>query len=97
MAKSIMQSRQECYVCRMKYNVATVAGLEEHHVLNGPLRPMAERYGLKVWLCHNHHNEPPLGVHFNPAARLVLEQAAQFAFDELHGPGSFARVFGEEI
>ena len=39
----------------------------------------------------------PLGVHFDPAARRVLEQAAQFAFDELHGPGSFARVFGEEI
>lgn len=54
-------------------------------------------YGLKVWLCHNHHNEPHLGVHFDPAARRVLEQAAQFAFDELHGPGSFAEVFGEEI
>ena len=97
MAKSIMQSRRECYVCRMKYGVVTERGLEEHHVLNGPLRPMAEQYGLKVWLCHNHHNEPPLGVHFDPGARRVLEQAAQFAFDELHGPGSFAEVFGEEI
>ena len=38
-----------------------------------------------------------MGVHFDPAARRVLEQAAQFAFDELHGPGSFAEVFGEEI
>lgn len=44
-----------------------------------------------------HHNEPPLGVHFDPAARRVLEQAAQFAFDNLHGPGSFAEVFGEKI
>lgn len=60
-------------------------------------RALSEQYGLKVWLCHDHHNEPPLGVHFDPAARRVLEQAAQFAFDELHGPGSFAEVFGEEI
>ena len=49
MAKSILQSDKECYLCR------------------------------------------------KPGARRELEQAAQFAFDELHGPGSFAEVFGEEI
>ena len=52
MSESIMQTRRECYVCRMKYGVETVKDLEEHHVLNGPLRPVAEQYGLKVYLCH---------------------------------------------
>lgn len=81
-----------------RYNLRTTRGLEEHHILFGRgRRELSERYGLKVWLCHDHHNEPPLGVHFDPAARRELEQAAQFAFDELHGPGSFAEVFGEEI
>lgn len=98
MAKSILQSDKECYLCRKRYNLRTTRGLEEHHILFGRgRRELSERYGLKVWLCHNHHNEPPLGVHFDPAARRELEQAAQFAFDDLHGPGSFAKVFGEEI
>ena len=98
MAKSILQSDKECYLCRRFYNLRTTRGLEEHHILFGRgRRELSERYGLKVWLCHNHHNEPPLGVHFNPEARRELEQAAQFAFDNLHGPGSFAKVFGEEI
>ena len=98
MAKSILQNDKECYLCRKRNNLRTTRGLEEHHILFGRgRRELSERYGLKVWLCHNHHNEPPLGVHFDPAARRVLEQAAQFAFDELHGPGSFARAFGEEI
>ena len=97
LSKSIIQAEKECYICRRWYAVKTTRGLEEHHVLNGPLRSFSERHGLKVWLCHNHHNEPHLGVHFDPAARRELEQAAQFAFDDLHGPGSFAEVFGEEI
>lgn len=72
-AKSIMQARRECYVCRMKYNVSTVGKLEEHHVLNGPLRPVAEKYGLKVWLCHRHHNEPGYSAHFDHHLRLDLK------------------------
>ena len=52
MSKSIMQARRECYICREKYNVLNERGLEEHHVLNGPLRSFSEQYGLKVWLCH---------------------------------------------
>nr|DAN24878.1 MAG TPA: Protein of unknown function (DUF968) [Caudoviricetes sp.] len=98
MAKSILQSERECYLCRKWYNLHTTRGLEEHHIVFGRgRRELSERYGLKVWLCHNHHNEPPLGVHFDPQARRALEQAAQEAFDDLHGPGSYARVFGENI
>ena len=73
MAKSILQSDKECYLCRKRYNLRTTRGLEEHHILFGRgRRELSERYGLKVWLCHNHHNEPPLGVHFDPSARRVM-------------------------
>ena len=96
--KSIIQTRKECWVCREYYNLCTTVGLEEHHIMFGRgRRELSERYGLKVWLCHNHHNEPPMGVHFNENVRHELEKTAQIAFDHLHGPGSFDRVFGEKI
>ncbi|HIZ48322.1 MAG TPA: hypothetical protein H9810_06380 [Candidatus Gemmiger excrementavium] len=85
MAKSIMQDGKYCYICRKEYNINTVSGLEEHHVFGGPLRPLSEHYGLKVYLCHRHHNEPPLGVHFNATARWRLERDAKRAFDLRHG------------
>ena len=60
MAKSILQNDKECYLCRRMYNLRTTRGLEEHHILFGRgRRELSERYGLKVWLCHNHHNESP--------------------------------------
>ena len=43
MAKSIIQSEKECYICRRWYNVRTTRGLEEHHILNG--RCAASRRG----------------------------------------------------
>lgn len=87
-AKSILQDGKYCYICRKNYNINTVNGLEEHHVFGGALRPLSERYGLKVWLCHRHHNEPPNGVHFDPVARWHLERDAKRAFDAQHGPGA---------
>lgn len=48
MSQSIIQTRKECYICRLKYNVMTTTGLEEHHVFNGPLRKKAEYYGRKM-------------------------------------------------
>lgn len=96
MSKSIMQSRKECYVCRMMYNVATVQGLEEHHVLNGPLRPLAERYGLKVWLCHKHHNEPGYSAHFDHHLRLHLKQQAQRDFEDVYGHRQWMAEVGKD-
>lgn len=59
MAKSIMQEEKECYICH------TTQNLEKHHVFGAAYRKKSERDGLTVYLCHNHHNEPPEGVHHN--------------------------------
>ena len=60
MAKSILQSDKECYLCRRFYNLRTTRGLEEHHILFGRgRRELSERYGLKVWLCHNNTMSRP--------------------------------------
>ena len=90
MSKSIMQTTKCCYICRTKYLVETTTGLEEHHVLNGPLRSFSEQYGLKVWLCHRHHNEPGYSAHFDVRLALVLKAAAQKSYEEKNGPGAHA-------
>lgn len=72
MAKSILQTEQECFFC------GTTIWLEEHHVFNGnPNRALSEKYGLKVWLCHAHHNEPPNGVHHNASTNNWLKATVQ--------------------
>lgn len=96
MAESIMQSRRECYVCRMLYGVVTVKELEEHHVLNGPLRPLSERYGLKVWLCHKHHNEPGYSAHFDHRLRLYLKQQAQRNFEDRYSHRQWMAEIGKD-
>lgn len=85
MARSILQISRECYVCRRWYNVRTVNGLEEHHILTGPLRRFAEREGLKVWLCHRHHNEPGFSAHFDPELAADLKRTAQTHYEDTHG------------
>lgn len=91
---SILQTKRECYLCRRFYNLHTVRGLEEHHIMYGRgRRELSELYGLKVYLCHRHHNAPPLGVHFNPITRRGLENDARIALDARYGAGAFDRIF----
>ena len=96
MAKSILQSQKECFVCRRWYNVKTVRGLEEHHVLTGPLRSFAEQQGLKVWLCHRHHNEPGYSAHFDHHLRLDLKKQAQQDFEDLYGHDRWMEEIGKD-
>lgn len=96
MSASIMQVRRECYVCRMMYGVSTTTGLEEHHVLNGPLRSVAEQYGLKVFLCHRHHNEPGYSAHFDHQLRLKLKKQAQRDFEDVYGHRQWMSVVGKD-
>ncbi len=96
MADSIMQRRKECYICRYRYGVSTVDTLEEHHVLNGPLRSFSERYGLKVWLCHRHHNEPPDGVHHNAEMMDWMKSCGQLAFETWYGHDRWIKEVGKD-
>lgn len=55
--KSIMQNRKECFNCM------TYSNLEEHHIFFGVAnRKLAEKDGLKVWLCPECHRGTH-GVH----------------------------------
>ena len=88
--KIIMQSQKVCYVCSITQN------LEAHHCFGAANRNKSEKYGLKIWLCHNHHNESiPVdkGVHFNRYLDLRLKRMAQRQFEHIYGHELFMAEF----
>lgn len=85
--KSILQKNKECYFC------GRTTWLEEHHIFGAVNRSLSEKYGLKVWLCHNCHNEPPNGVHHNQENNLWLKRTGQKAFESLYDE-DFLKIFG---
>lgn len=97
MSKSIMQREKECYICRKLIGAGVPlpgAGLEEHHIFGAANRKLSEHYGLKVWLCHAHHNEPPEGAHHNKVVMQMLHEEGQLAFERSHPGLSFREIFG---
>lgn len=62
---------KKCFLCGSYRN------LECHHIFGGANRKLSEQYGLKVMLCHNCHNEPPFGVHFDHEKMVYLRQLGQ--------------------
>ena len=86
--KSIMQKEKVCFI------TGSTQSLEEHHIFGAANRALSEKYGLKVWLRHDIHNEPPSGVHFNKAHDLMLKRAAQKAFNEHYPQLNFIEIFG---
>lgn len=83
MAKSIIQEdKTRCYLCGRNAN-ADYFGLDEHHVFFGPNRKASEKYGLKVYLCHDscHLN----GVHKNAKLNRSLQADVQVKAMEHYG------------
>jgi hypothetical protein len=57
-------------------------------------RKLSEKYGLKVYLCAEHHRGNA-GVHHNASLDLKLKQMAQSRFEEVHPELSFIKIFGK--
>lgn len=99
MSRSIIQDKKEhqCYLCKMfgeEYYFRT--DLEEHHIFFGnPNRSLSERYGLKVYLCPNHHRTGRKAVHRNREMDLMLKRIGQQAFEKRYGHKMFVSVFGK--
>lgn len=69
--KSIIQHDWEhCFICGA---IAT----EKHHIFPASNRPLSDADGLVVHLCHNCHNEPPQGIHFDRGAADRLKAFAE--------------------
>ena len=85
--KSILQQDERCYLCGGR------SGLETHHVMNGTAnRPLAEKYGLTVRLCHRCHTGDR-GAQYDRELNRQLKQDAQRAFERLHGHEMWMKVF----
>lgn len=86
--KSIVQKDKKCFIC------GTEIGLERHHIFGAANRQKSERYGLTVWMCHYHHNEPPEGAHYNKDTADLLHEVGQYAFEQTHTRKQFLQEFG---
>ena len=84
---SILQHEKRCWVC------GRVTGLEVHHIFAGIAnRTLSEKYGLKVWLCHEHHTGKH-GAQYDPVLNRQLKQDAQYAFEKVYGHAKWMAVF----
>lgn len=89
MSKSIIQKKKECIICGS-------LNTEEHHVFYGTAnRKLSEKYGLKVYLCAEHHRGTR-GVHGKDGKMIdsYLKQLAQSKFEEKESREKFIQIFG---
>lgn len=98
MAKSIMHSKQDrtCCLCMLlNGDYDTRTGLQEHHAMSGTAnRKLSEHYGLKVYLCLDHHTVGPYAVHNNAGMRHLLQENAQKIFEKKYSHEKWMEVFG---
>ncbi len=81
----------KCYIC------GRYLPLELHHVYGASRRKTSTKYKAVVNLCHECHNEPPLGVHHNKDIRLALQSQFQEKLmkDNNWSAEDFIRIFGK--
>lgn len=97
MSKSIMHRKDgTCYLCSKIFGGDWVyPETEEHHVMFGTAdRKLSEHYGLKVYLCINHHRTSAEAVHRNKKNDLILKVDAQKAFIDRYPDKDWMEVFG---
>ena len=89
--KSIIQSKKECFICKVNYGVSTTNELHEHHIFEDTA---SEKYCLNIWLCHRHPTtNPRYSVRYQKQLDLELKQLAQKKFEETHSRKEFIEHF----
>ena len=74
MSKSIIQTKDECYICRMVYGLESPAD-DTHHCLHGSMRQNADEDGLTVRLCRYHHDRLHKKGEFDKALQITAQNA----------------------
>jgi len=92
---SILQTNKLiCFRCNR------ICRCEEHHIFDGnPNRKLSEKYGLKVYLCHDCHNRDAKhkSIHFDADEMLKLQRLGQKAFMNYYKKSAdeFREIFGK--
>lgn len=98
MSKSILQDKRDgqCYLCMLLNNDEDRrTGLEEHHIFGGKNRSLSEHYGLKVYLCNEHHQSSTESVQRNKEINQLMHEIGQRAFEERYPNLNFMQIFGK--
>ena len=87
-SKSIVQQGDpRCFFC------GRTVGLERHHILGGVAnRPLADRWGLWIWCCHDDHTGKD-GVQYNRKKSDSLKRLGQIAFEARHSHDEWMQIF----
>ena len=67
--------------------------LERHHIMAGVAnRPLSEKYGLWIWLCHEHHTGRN-GVQYDRKLNERIKRLGQIAFEARFSRDEWMKVF----
>lgn len=94
--KSILQNKddEQCLLCLALYGDRSRKITEEHHVMHGTAnRKLAEQYGLKVYLCPEHHRTGKEAVHRDNDVDEALKRYAQRMFEKTHTHEEWMNIF----
>ena len=81
--ESIVQDDKTCFICGNPY-------VQCHHLYKShKCRQIADREGLFIYLCPNHHHE----VHHNRELDLDLMKLGQEIFEKTHTREEFREMF----
>lgn len=95
---SILHKKENrtCFLCmKLHGDCRKLPYLEAHHVFGGANRKKSEEYGLKVYLCLEHHREGPEAVHRNHDMMRLVQQEGQRAFHLVYPEIDFRMEFGK--
>ena len=96
--KSIMHVKDgTCYLCmKLNQDYSIKPYVEEHHCIGGNgRRPLSEKYGLKVYLCREHHTIGKQAVHANAEIAAGLKEEAQIFFEQHYPDLDFMSIFSK--
>lgn len=79
---------EHCYECGKPH-------AQIHHMMNSANKAKAEKYGLILPLCINHHTGAD-GVHTNPEKMLKMKQMAQDGFEAVYYGEHYGEPDAEE-
>lgn len=87
-----------CYLCmELLGNYTVYPVVHEHHIFDGPNKPLSEEDGLKVYLCVNHHIMNKEAVHENIDYMRFLQQEGQRAYERDHTRQEFMDKYGRNF